>query len=480
MGESQDHGQESIIPQDLLGSPIRFSSSPPQYHGGGNQEHEGREAEERIRYRSWREGNTELNTPSGATRTRSKSRESRVDRKIEAILPKSDSQAKSTRSRKSSQYMGLFKENDASSDSSRRDRHPTGKEDKGSGKSKPQDETTLSGDAKIDSGRSQSDSIMQPIEEAANKVEQADVSDALRHSSSAPREQSQTSHRIAPDLHRKVLISEAGVAESLRKSSTSIEELEQQIDDQSLGAKQEHRNASVGSNESHAGSDVTERGRANSTGSIRMTEEDEESEKETISSATYIPHRQLRTATTSLLETSSRPTVLRTQSATVPQRLSHVPEEDAEETPESPHEVEISLKSQGREEVWHGAMNNPTQLAESPPEYESSQDFEGASSASGFESMDESVVSSAYDSDENTFSESPQTPKAPLPRRKSHRAREPMSAVPLKPFRHQVGGHNTVFQFSRKTICKKMNNRENVFYEVVEKYHPELLDFMPR
>jgi len=75
---------------------------------------------------------------------------------------------------------------------------------------------------------------------------------------------------------------------------------------------------------------------------------------------------------------------------------------------------------------------------------------------------------------------SPNTPKALTSRRKTHRAREPMSAVPLKPFRHQVGGHNTVFQFSRKTICKKMNNRENVFYEVVEKYHPELLDFMPR
>jgi hypothetical protein len=37
-----------------------------------------------------------------------------------------------------------------------------------------------------------------------------------------------------------------------------------------------------------------------------------------------------------------------------------------------------------------------------------------------------------------------------------------------------------VYRFSRRAVCKQLNNRENVFYETVERYHPELLDFMPR
>jgi len=53
-------------------------------------------------------------------------------------------------------------------------------------------------------------------------------------------------------------------------------------------------------------------------------------------------------------------------------------------------------------------------------------------------------------------------------------------AIELKPFSHQVGGHAAVYRVSRKAICKKVNNRENKFYETVERYHPDLLDFMPR
>ncbi|KAF2093064.1 SAICAR synthase-like protein, partial [Rhizodiscina lignyota] len=52
--------------------------------------------------------------------------------------------------------------------------------------------------------------------------------------------------------------------------------------------------------------------------------------------------------------------------------------------------------------------------------------------------------------------------------------------VELKPYDHQVGGHSTVYRFSRRAVCKQLNNRENVFYETVERSHPELLDFLPR
>ena len=53
-------------------------------------------------------------------------------------------------------------------------------------------------------------------------------------------------------------------------------------------------------------------------------------------------------------------------------------------------------------------------------------------------------------------------------------------AITLKPYKHQVGGHTSVYRFSRRAICKELNNKENKFYEAIERYHPELLCFMPK
>ncbi|RDL36587.1 uncharacterized protein BP5553_05939 [Venustampulla echinocandica] len=50
----------------------------------------------------------------------------------------------------------------------------------------------------------------------------------------------------------------------------------------------------------------------------------------------------------------------------------------------------------------------------------------------------------------------------------------------LIPYRHQVGGHNTMWRFSKSAVCKQLHNRENEFYERVERYHPQLLKFLPR
>ncbi|KAK6541406.1 hypothetical protein TWF694_007218 [Orbilia ellipsospora] len=56
----------------------------------------------------------------------------------------------------------------------------------------------------------------------------------------------------------------------------------------------------------------------------------------------------------------------------------------------------------------------------------------------------------------------------------------PVGAVELKPYNHQVGGHTALYRFSRKAVCKSLNNRENEFYEAIEGTHQELLQFMPR
>ncbi|WAQ87323.1 hypothetical protein PtA15_8A227 [Puccinia triticina] len=52
--------------------------------------------------------------------------------------------------------------------------------------------------------------------------------------------------------------------------------------------------------------------------------------------------------------------------------------------------------------------------------------------------------------------------------------------VPLEPFDNQVGGHHSIFRFSRRAVCKPLVSRENTFYEAVERDHPELLAFVPQ
>ncbi|SCZ88775.1 BZ3500_MvSof-1268-A1-R1_Chr10-3g03084 [Microbotryum saponariae] len=54
------------------------------------------------------------------------------------------------------------------------------------------------------------------------------------------------------------------------------------------------------------------------------------------------------------------------------------------------------------------------------------------------------------------------------------------ATVPLEPYNHQVGGHNHIFRFSKKAICKPLASRENEFYEAVERSCPKLLAFVPQ
>jgi len=57
---------------------------------------------------------------------------------------------------------------------------------------------------------------------------------------------------------------------------------------------------------------------------------------------------------------------------------------------------------------------------------------------------------------------------------------QPLDAIELIPYKHQVGGHTTLWRFSKRAVCKQLNNRENEFYETIEKYHKDLLPFLPR
>ncbi len=57
---------------------------------------------------------------------------------------------------------------------------------------------------------------------------------------------------------------------------------------------------------------------------------------------------------------------------------------------------------------------------------------------------------------------------------------DPPAVVQLQPYHNQVGGHNSIFQFSKRAVCKPLVGRENEFYEAVEREHPILLAFIPQ
>ncbi|CAO3613418.1 unnamed protein product [Cunninghamella blakesleeana] len=52
------------------------------------------------------------------------------------------------------------------------------------------------------------------------------------------------------------------------------------------------------------------------------------------------------------------------------------------------------------------------------------------------------------------------------------------TSLPLLPFDNQVGGHASLFRFSKRTICKPVTKKEQLFYEHLEVHQPNLLQYM--
>jgi hypothetical protein len=52
------------------------------------------------------------------------------------------------------------------------------------------------------------------------------------------------------------------------------------------------------------------------------------------------------------------------------------------------------------------------------------------------------------------------------------------SGIPLLPFTNQVGGHTSIFRFSKRAICKPASPKEQQVYVYLESHHPELLPFL--
>lgn len=236
------------------------------------------------------------------------------------------------------------------------------------------------------------------------------------------------------------------------------------------------------------GQDDSEKPDSQDKSSASPTDEDEESDKEHISSALYYPHQvpSPEALQDVSIDDARKARVAEDLEPRLPEPA--IPAADITEEPLC--DVDITLQTRNKSKHLHGDL----QKARSPSGVEAdySQFIEGGTSSaseSEYESTEETIHpsvredSSLTDDPDATPKASPTTRKSFLQSRYRRSHRKPkasVGAVELKPYNHQVGGHSRVFRFSKRAVCKELSNRENVFYEAVEHQHPELLKFLPR
>ena len=220
-------------------------------------------------------------------------------------------------------------------------------------------------------------------------------------------------------------------------------------------------------------------------------QDNEDEDEEHISSAVYFPHPG---PSDEDIEQFTSPDEDQKQEPLTPLLASATPTLKAElkrtlSDTVLPEHIDISVKSKHEKRVFHGDYRpteelhgDETDVQRKPPRPISEIVVDSPSSASESEisSCDEFGDLSQAEGGEVTPTSTP-TPQTLLQRRKRRiKTMAPKGAVVLEPYSHQVGGHSTLFRFSRRAICKKLNNRENEFYERIEQRHPDMLQFLPR
>ncbi|KAI1608117.1 inositol-hexakisphosphate kinase [Exophiala viscosa] len=205
-----------------------------------------------------------------------------------------------------------------------------------------------------------------------------------------------------------------------------------------------------------------------------------EDEEEHISAAVYYPHPG---PSPEEIERFTSPGELTARiQARIPAIDTASAPEAAVDTAVGTEHIDISVVSKNEKKIFHGNYRpvdeeraNPPTPALSPVE-EIPASAVVSASESEFESGDEYGLTSQTDDMSTTPTQRSTLIRKPSETRASHTR----AKVVLEPYRHQVGGHSTIFRFSRRAVCKQLNNRENEFYERIEQRHPDMLKFLPR
>lgn len=409
----------------------------------------------------------------------SRGRLGRVDNSIEANLANAEPSS-NVRSRKSSHYLGLFKENTTSPDRKRRE-----------DRARHQDEPLVSGDRAMDPGHQRLHVSSEEEGLLRKSISLPSLGDGPSFESPAQADpaheggQDEPYKRRPPALPRSLLeeirnfhLTPGGGRGSSFSKSIPTQYAERGRDYFQQEPHVEHFSESLSS---------LEEGERRES----LPFEDEE-DHEQISSAVYFPHE--RVAVPEEVDDSQHlvadsHSVQTVQLSTVEKghELMLVPQERSESPDQEVSHVDISFRSKNESKILHGDLSDLRSPTEGVSEkilstisersYDSTCDSEFISADESSQSLHED--SSLTDDAEVTPTATPIQRSRLLSKRKS-KATGPVGAVELKPYRHQVGGHTTVFRFSRRAVCKQLNNRENEFYERIERRHPDMLVFLPR
>ncbi|KAJ5339663.1 hypothetical protein N7452_006391 [Penicillium brevicompactum] len=400
-------------------------------------------------------------------RSPSRGRRGRVDSSIEANLTNAEP-ASNVRSRKSSHYLGLFKENTTTSPDRKR------REDR----DRTHDETLEPQDSVMDS---EQDTRPRSEEEALlrRSISLPSLGDGPSLEPTAPETPQTQSHdephkRRPPALPRSLLeeIRNFHLTPGGRHGSSFSKSIPTQYSERSRDYFQKEAHVKL--------SPVSSFEQDDPRGPRRFGVEEEENEQ--ISSAVYFPHeRTVPEGVDGLQQYPEGPRDVQPVQLTVPeqcQELMLIPQERNSQSPEKEiSHVDISLRSKNENKILYGDIHSPREnLPEKPLSTISEISWDSAHES-------EADYESHEMSEDGMFDDS-KTPTA-TPRQRPRLLSQPKStgllgAVELKPYRHQVGGHTTVFRFSRRAVCKQLNNRENEFYERIEQRHPEMLVFLPK
>jgi len=482
-----------------------------------------------------RSGRGEQIRSAGEGRSSSRHGSGSVEKTIEASLSKTEP-AQNPRSRKTSHYLGLFKENNPSQENRRRDetaKEKTSKEnvkDPGTharlagefqqtsphteSSSSAQGDATLTSEALRGTRPGSTEKRLPPVDgddiqkgtllpfsaESIEPSSSVETTNSLSHGNNEPvrskeREKGNTasvSTRVMTHTIPLRLLEEIRNHHNLTPGAERGTSFSRSIP--TVSAEQSTHHSGGPDSYPISVENSQEQDGATADRDSAENEDEEESEKEQISSALYFPHQ------TPVLDAVERVRSSRETEAGDPCEYSAVSEPESTvlqrrktELGESPsNKVEIDLHSPDEHRHLHSDLQQPQNpLRDSELQLSTKTSDIGSSSASNsdYESPDETAFSSRED-DTNLTDDADITPTATPVARAAHASLKsrsprqhpsaPLGAVELKPYSHQVGGHTTVFRFSRRAVCKQLSNRENEFYETVERRHPELLRFLPR
>ncbi|KAL7907012.1 SAICAR synthase-like protein [Trichoderma velutinum] len=320
--------------------------------------------------------------------------------------------------------------------------------------------------------------VASPLEETSFALQQKEQGGER---ASAP--QSSLHHneaKLEPPLHHEVGPDTAQVAE-VEKQRTSHDsevgdfdasghkdggaaadaeaDVEAKIDD--AETKTDGKAVTQGRVSGHVNGHANSKAHTDSDADTDLEAEADESGEEKIASAVFHPHHELDDGRASVSEGSDNDVVRRPRSRS--QTKSHPWLVKADEP-----EPEIENKDESSFQVSHVASRESlvSRRAEAPAEVQV-------------------PTEAAVDVENEVIQTTPTKPRAVTHHEDhvhdhQHQARRPLEAIELIPYKHQVGGHNTLWRFSRRAVCKQLSNRENEFYETIERYHRDLLPFLPR